>query len=577
MAASETLELVQKLYIAYYSRPADPAGLDYWADRIENEGLDTVINEFFVSAESIALHGADPDAATRVNILYNNIFGRDAEEGGLDYWVGKLETSGDLGALALEILEGARNEDGLLIDNKLKAAQAFTAAVAAGEVDYDGDAAAAIARSLLDLVTTEEGGGDIAPGALAAYLHTVQLASQHPEAFQPLIDESGRLTDTGVIREDLQVEDLVQPEPEPEPELTFKVEVTIDLTTSEMIYSFDGTASGDITVSITDNIASFTREGVQAETTVNLAGWVPGVSFIKLGDGQTLLLSAEQANTFSRAALVDSQLFWVIIGSGTVLIDSDEINQNTNLLGIDPRLTVSFNDSSEVTVAEGVRLTIHPHHATGVVISGPGSVETVLHDYETGPVVLDIGTHGPLNYIGGTGLDDTIWVSGTGKNLIMAGGGADRIFLSEGTGEDVLSVSGGGRHLEPEATVLNWNLVVHFDLAVDRLDLEGAAALPGTATVTVDGVDISVQEGIVNVTNTPDISGLILTELVLSATATMIGSSPELPAEGSIVAYYDGQNSFILRSSAEGGGLSDIDALVMLAGVNVTNLNDILL
>jgi hypothetical protein len=115
MAASETLELVQKLYIAYYSRPADPAGLDYWADRIENEGLDTVINEFFVSAESIALHGADPDAATRVNILYNNIFGRDAEEGGLDYWVGKLETSGDLGALALEILEGARNEDGLLM------------------------------------------------------------------------------------------------------------------------------------------------------------------------------------------------------------------------------------------------------------------------------------------------------------------------------------------------------------------------------------------------------------------------------------------------------------------------------
>ena len=35
MAATSYFDIVQKLYIAYYQRPADPAGLKYWADRID--------------------------------------------------------------------------------------------------------------------------------------------------------------------------------------------------------------------------------------------------------------------------------------------------------------------------------------------------------------------------------------------------------------------------------------------------------------------------------------------------------------------------------------------------------------
>ena len=51
---------VQKIYIAFYQRPADPAGLRYWAQRMEAAGGDqaAVIDAFANSAEATDLYGA---------------------------------------------------------------------------------------------------------------------------------------------------------------------------------------------------------------------------------------------------------------------------------------------------------------------------------------------------------------------------------------------------------------------------------------------------------------------------------------------------------------------------------------
>ncbi len=45
------LEFVEKLYIAYYQRPADPGGLIYWANRILDEGLSNHIFEAFANSQ----------------------------------------------------------------------------------------------------------------------------------------------------------------------------------------------------------------------------------------------------------------------------------------------------------------------------------------------------------------------------------------------------------------------------------------------------------------------------------------------------------------------------------------------
>jgi S-layer protein len=57
MAAAQYYDQIQKAYIAYYGRPADPAGQDYWATQLDKAGgnLDVIINAFGNSVESTHL------------------------------------------------------------------------------------------------------------------------------------------------------------------------------------------------------------------------------------------------------------------------------------------------------------------------------------------------------------------------------------------------------------------------------------------------------------------------------------------------------------------------------------------
>lgn len=146
MATQDSMELVQKLYVAYYGRPADAGGQTFWAEKIDSEGAGAVINDFGNSAEYEARFG-DLSNEELVNNLYQQLFGRDAEQGGLDFYVGKLE-SGELSLanIALVIAENAENADADAMTNKVAAAQAFTDE--AGD-DYAGDDAADYAADFL--------------------------------------------------------------------------------------------------------------------------------------------------------------------------------------------------------------------------------------------------------------------------------------------------------------------------------------------------------------------------------------------------------------------------------------------
>lgn len=43
MAASDYMDQVQKLYIAYFGRPADPTGLNYWSSQVNAAGGNMVV------------------------------------------------------------------------------------------------------------------------------------------------------------------------------------------------------------------------------------------------------------------------------------------------------------------------------------------------------------------------------------------------------------------------------------------------------------------------------------------------------------------------------------------------------
>lgn len=172
MAASAYFETVQKIYIAFYQRPADPAGLKYWAEQIDKAGgnPNAVITAFGTSDEAQELYG-DIDADTIggvIDAVYQAAFGRAAEQEEIDYWAegfnaGTITAS----SMALAVVLGAQNDDLATIDNKLEVANEFTAQVDGRPLTdagfgtgpfaatYEGTADAVAARDVLVNVTAD--------------------------------------------------------------------------------------------------------------------------------------------------------------------------------------------------------------------------------------------------------------------------------------------------------------------------------------------------------------------------------------------------------------------------------------
>lgn len=122
---------IQTLYLAYFNRPADPAGLAYWVDQIDNQGqsLKSAAENFSLQTEYTAAN-VGLDLVAKVNAVYVNVFGRDADILGLQYWVGEVNSGRvSFGAMALSVIKGATGADLVAVTAKADAAAAFTAAV----------------------------------------------------------------------------------------------------------------------------------------------------------------------------------------------------------------------------------------------------------------------------------------------------------------------------------------------------------------------------------------------------------------------------------------------------------------
>lgn len=181
MAASTYFAQVQQLYIAYFGRPADTVGLAYWAGQIDaaNGSIAAVQAGFSASAESTALFG-NKSTIDKVTAIYQNAFGRAPEPAGLAYWVAQLDSGKVTQAQASwTIQQSAGAGDAAAVQNKLTAAQAFTAQIdTTAEIQgYQGDAAAASARAFLATVTQSNATATAAVNGAAAALNTAVAAS----------------------------------------------------------------------------------------------------------------------------------------------------------------------------------------------------------------------------------------------------------------------------------------------------------------------------------------------------------------------------------------------------------------
>ncbi len=167
-APSDYFDKVQKVYIGYYQRSADPAGLLYWADKLErtNGDLHEIIEAYANSVESQALYGTigRGNISSVVNAIYMALFNRPAETAGLNFYVDGYNSGRFTAAtIMLNVLDGAQNQDLRSVTNKLAAANRFTRTIdpeldgANPQVTYAGNADANKGRSFLVPVTDDPG------------------------------------------------------------------------------------------------------------------------------------------------------------------------------------------------------------------------------------------------------------------------------------------------------------------------------------------------------------------------------------------------------------------------------------
>ncbi|VXC58313.1 DUF4214 domain-containing protein [Massilia sp. 9I] len=151
--ATDYVNEVQKLYVAYFSRPADPAGLTYWANVLQTNpsGYQTMSANFSTSNEYKAVY-AGMDNRAVVAEVYDNLFGRQAEAAGVNYWADLLDRNQiSIDNVVTQIAAGSQNNDRVVYNGKVAVATSFTSHIDtdAEKTAYAGTAANKIAIDYL--------------------------------------------------------------------------------------------------------------------------------------------------------------------------------------------------------------------------------------------------------------------------------------------------------------------------------------------------------------------------------------------------------------------------------------------
>jgi hypothetical protein len=150
---------LQKLYVAYFNRPADPGGLAFWEGVVEKANGNTaaVSAEFAKSPEyKDAFKGQTNEQI--VDTIYKNIFGHAADATGKAFYAKALtENRITVDLVVKDIAGGAQGTDLTAFNNKVKAAEAFTTALDtdAEKAGYAGVDALKLAKDFIAGVTTD--------------------------------------------------------------------------------------------------------------------------------------------------------------------------------------------------------------------------------------------------------------------------------------------------------------------------------------------------------------------------------------------------------------------------------------
>jgi len=181
MASEAQMNQLQSLYIAYFGRPADAAGVTYWTPIIDGEtSFDEIAGRFMDSDEFTA---TSSDLNDVVTAAYANGLGREAGADEVAFWVGQIEAGKATVASLLEAFRSTDDQtDSQTLENKILVANAYTAAAVAG-AQFDTAASVALLAGVDNTQASvdaalEEIGGQVGSDELTAELTALAEANQ---------------------------------------------------------------------------------------------------------------------------------------------------------------------------------------------------------------------------------------------------------------------------------------------------------------------------------------------------------------------------------------------------------------
>jgi hypothetical protein len=525
MATAAALAFVQKLYVAYYQRPADYAGQQFWAEKFDKEGgASAIASAFATSAESVTLYGSQALAA-QINAVYQASFGRAAETAGLQFYLNEISAGRmTTGTMAVAVLNGASGSDLTTLNSKLAVAAAYTTAAsdAAGILKYAGTTAADTARTFLAAVTTANQATQTA--AVTTNLNSIVVAG-NSFTLTTGIDNS-----TGTASNDSFSSTLAG--------------------AFGLLDNLDGGAGTDIlTVSDTTAIATATSQVIKNIETVTLSSSAGVTADMSTWTGLTKanlsgvgVMSATAADSTVVAVTTSGANAVTVIGSG------GDLAVTTGAGAVNIGQTSVANKLASVTVNGGSTVNITDRSGTAAVTGS--TLKTVTVNGATAATAITGDGVTTLNLTNLTGV-------GALSNVTLTAAAATRALVVNLSGVDeggTGAASAGGVSAVTDATATSLSINAMTTKSFDVTAVAGAA----TSVAVKADVDLHMDALTAGVATTVSLLGagkISIDTATLAASAVITSTNTGGVTVGATAALAAGQQ-FVGTSSSGADSIS---------------------
>jgi len=124
---------VTELYLGFFGRAPDTAGLSYWATQIANGASPVDVAKGFAQSTEFIAQYSNLSAGAQITQIYQDILNRAPDISGAQYWTSQLNSGTPIGEIVWDLVNASFNQqgtpDGLLVQGKISAAEVLASPV----------------------------------------------------------------------------------------------------------------------------------------------------------------------------------------------------------------------------------------------------------------------------------------------------------------------------------------------------------------------------------------------------------------------------------------------------------------